>query len=269
MSILQKLFSLKNKHFIVAGGSGQIGFVISKAISEAGALVSIVDIDHELGLEKLKSYKNQKVKLYKMNVCSKSDIVSKLKNIRDERGKIAGLVNCFHFKGNSRKLDPGSSFFTDFEKYSEDSWDLVHDVNLKGAFLMCQAIIPYLKESKSGTIINISSTYGIVSPNKNIYGNSGINSPISYATSKAAIIQLTRYLATHLTDYNIRVNALTPGGVENEQSQEFIENYCKLTPLKRMAKPEDYQGGIIFLLSDSSSYMTGSNLIIDGGWTAW
>ena len=115
----------------------------------------------------------------------------------------------------------------------------------------------------------VSSTYGIVSPNKNIYGDSGINSPVAYATSKSAIIQLSKYLATHLAEKNIRVNTLSPGGVFNNQSSEFIKNYEKLTPLGRMATVRDYDGPIVFLLSDSSSYMTGSNLVVDGGWTAW
>ncbi len=123
--------------------------------------------------------------------------------------------------------------------------------------------------TNGGVIINISSTYGNVSANKNIYGTSGINSPVAYGTSKAALINLTRYMATHLADKNIRVNCLSPGGVFNNQSEEFLKNYTALTPLKRMAKAEDYQGAILFLMSESSSYMTGANLIVDGGWTAW
>lgn len=119
------------------------------------------------------------------------------------------------------------------------------------------------------TIVHISSTYGNVSANKSIYGNSGINSPVAYATSKAALINLTRYMATHLADKGIRVNCLSPGGVFNNQSPEFIANYTRLTPLGRMAQPQDYQGAILFLMSDASAYMTGANLIVDGGWTAW
>ncbi|MGH2648427.1 MAG: SDR family oxidoreductase, partial [Ginsengibacter sp.] len=129
--------------------------------------------------------------------------------------------------------------------------------------------IPYFKENGQGVIVNVSSTYGNVSPNKSIYGNSGINSPVAYATSKAAIINLTRYIATHLADENIRANVLSPGGVFNNQSEEFLKNYTNLTPLKRMANAEDYQGAILYMMSDASKYMTGANLIVDGGWTAW
>ena len=145
----------------------------------------------------------------------------------------------------------------------------MHDVNLKGAFLMCQASIPYFKKNKSGVIVNVSSTYGNISPNKNIYGDTGINSPIAYASSKSAIINLTRYIATHLAEYGIRANVLSPGGVLNDQKESFIKKYNELTPLSRMASAEDYQGAILFLMSDASSYMTGANLIVDGGWTEY
>jgi NAD(P)-dependent dehydrogenase (short-subunit alcohol dehydrogenase family) len=134
---------------------------------------------------------------------------------------------------------------------------------------MSQKAIPYFKENEQGVIVNVSSTYGNVSPNKSIYGNSGINSPVAYATSKAAIINLTRYLATHLADQHIRANVLSPGGVFNNQSEEFLRNYTELTPLKRMASAEDYQGAILYMMSDASKYMTGANLVVDGGWTAW
>ena len=134
---------------------------------------------------------------------------------------------------------------------------------------MCQAAIPYFKKIKKGVIVNVSSTYGNISPNKNIYENTGINSPIAYASSKAAIINLTRYVATHMAEHGIRANVLSPGGVLNDQSEDFIKKYNELTPLGRMASAEDYQGAILFLMSDASSYMTGANLIVDGGWTEY
>ena len=123
---------------------------------------------------------------------------------------------------------------------------------------------------RKGNIINVSSTYGIVSPNKKIYGKSGINNPIGYSTTKGAIINFTKYIATHYSDYNIRANVISPGGVKNKmQSNEFVKNYSQNTPLKRLAKPWEYNEAFLFLASDASSYMTGSNLIVDGGWTAW
>lgn len=272
MNLTQKLFSLKDKNIIVAGGAGQIGFPMALILVDAGANVIIADQDLDLANKKLSQVNSNKIKskltLKYLNVAEENDVKSFYNDFGSKFSELHGLVNSFHYKGNSRRLDTGSNFFNDFENYSVLEWDKVHDVNLKGSFIMSQYAVKYLKK-KGGAIVNISSTYGNVSANKNIYGDSGINSPVSYGTSKAAIIQLSRYMATHLADYNIRVNTLSPGGVFNNQSEEFVKNYEKNTPMGRMAKADEYQGAIVFLLSDASSYMTGANLIVDGGWTAW
>jgi NAD(P)-dependent dehydrogenase (short-subunit alcohol dehydrogenase family) len=272
-SNIEKLFSLENKVIIVAGGAGQIGFSFCEVLSRAGARVVIFDLDSEMANHKISKLStkemNNKIDFFKVDVTNRLEIEKSLKLTFKKFKRIDSIVNSFHYKGNSRKLDPDNNFFVDFENYPEEAWDKVHDVNLKGAFLLSQLTIPYFKKQNSGIIINISSTYGNVSPNPKIYGKSGINSPIAYATSKAAIINLTRYLAIHLAKYNVRVNCLSPGGVFNNQSSEFVKNYIEKTPIGRMAKAEDYQGAILFLLTDSSSYMTGANLIVDGGWTAW
>lgn len=273
MELVYKLFDLSNRVIIVAGGSGQIGFAFVQVLADAGATVIIGDVDTEMGNEKIAALSNKdlqaRIHSLHLDVSDKQKVQEFYKAVSSRFGKIYGLVNSFHFKGNSRKLDTASNFFTDLENYPEEAWDLVHDINLKGSFLMSQQAIPYFKENGGGVIVNVSSTYGNVSANKSIYGNSGINSPVAYATSKAAVINLTRYLATHLADLHIRANVLSPGGVFNNQSSEFLENYKNLTPLKRMAVAEDYQGAIVYLMSDASKYMTGANLIVDGGWTAW
>lgn len=273
MNLVNQLFSLENRLIIVAGGAGQIGFSFCTILADAGAMVVIADLDVEMAENKIAQLENpgikEKLHAIKLDVSKTEEIEHFYKSVKQQFGKIYGLVNCFHFKGNSRKLDTSSNFFAGFEDYPEEAWDLVHDVNLKGSFLMSQKAIPYFKENGQGVIVNVSSTYGNVSPNKSIYGNSGINSPVAYATSKAAIINLTRYIATHLADQHIRANVLSPGGVFNNQSEEFLKNYTELTPLKRMANAEDYQGAILYMMSDASKYMTGANLVVDGGWTAW
>jgi NAD(P)-dependent dehydrogenase (short-subunit alcohol dehydrogenase family) len=272
-STIEKLFSLKNKVVIVAGGAGQIGFSFCEILSKAGARVVIFDLDIDMANQKISKIKNKeiikRIDFLKVDVTNKLEIKESLNSTYRKYKRIDAVINSFHYKGNSRKLDTNTNFFVDFENYPEEAWDKVHDVNLKGTFLLSQLTTPYFKKQKKGIIINISSTYGNVSPNPQIYGNSGINSPIAYATSKAAIINLTRYLAIHLAKYNVRVNCLSPGGVFNNQSKEFVKNYIEKTPIGRMANAEDYQGAILFLLTDASSYMTGANLIIDGGWTAW
>jgi NAD(P)-dependent dehydrogenase (short-subunit alcohol dehydrogenase family) len=273
MKLINKLFDLTNRIIVVAGGAGQIGFSFCEILADAGAKIIIADIDLEMANQKIDALTDTNIQsninAIKLDVSNPENISAFYQYITTEYGKIYGLINCFHFKGNTRKLDTNASFFSGIEDYPIEAWDIVHDINLRGTFLMTQGAIPLFKSNGIGVIINISSTYGNVSANKSIYGNSGINSPVAYATSKAAIINLTRYTATHLAEFNIRANTLSPGGVYNNQSSEFVTNYTNLTPLKRMANPEDYQGAILFMMSDASGYMTGANLNVDGGWTAW
>lgn len=273
MKIVEKLFSLKDKLIIVAGGAGQIGFRVSEILADAGATVVIADIDIEMARDKIAAIEDRELaeRLFPfvLDVKSEPAIEQFYKQVTERFGRLYGLVNSFHYKGNSRKLDTGSNFFAGFEDYPVEAWTEVHDINLRGTFLMSQKAIPYFKANGQGVVVNFSSTYGNVSANRSIYGASGINSPVAYATSKAAIINLTRYMATHLADLNIRVNVLSPGGVFNNQTDEFIANYTRLTPLGRMANANEYQGAVLFMMSDASSYMTGANLIVDGGWTAW
>tara|TARA_B100001250_G_C19816402_1_gene798661 strand:+ start:3975 stop:4796 length:822 start_codon:yes stop_codon:yes gene_type:complete len=269
---VKDLFNLEKKTIIIAGGAGQIGFSMCEAILSYGARVIVIDLDIENAKNKAqllsKKYR-ENLFYYKLDISKYQDVELLFNKISKEFKTIDGLVNCFHYKGNPRKLDYSENFFNSLENFPIDVWDKVHDVNLKGTFLACREFSKIIDCKKGGVIVNISSTYGNVSPNKNIYKGTNLNSPIAYASSKSAIINLSRYLAVYLSDKNIRVNTLSPGGVYNNQEKEFIKNYEKLTPMGRMAHPEDYQGSIIFLLSDASSYMTGSNLIVDGGWTAW
>lgn len=272
LNTLEEIFNLKNKNIIIAGGAGQLGFNFCSILAELNANVILADFDIKMAKEKIlkkipKKY-NKNIRVFDINVESEKSVKTFFEKIAAEYTNINGLVNCFHFKGNSRKLDVHSNFFAQFEEYPQEIWDRVHNVNLKGTFLMCKHCVKLMKNINS-SIVNISSTYGIVSPNRSIYGQSGINSPVAYASSKAAIINITRYLATHLSNYKIRVNCLSPGGIFNNQSQDFVDKYSHLTPIGRLSKEYEYNGAIIFLLSNASSYMTGSNLVVDGGWTAW
>lgn len=258
---------LKNKRIVVFGGAGQIGFSLVKFLAQNQVEVVVVDIDKEYFELKLLEHNLSYIDFITCDVSNETEI----ENVFIQLNKLSGydgIVNCIHFKGNNRKLDSSSNFFSNYLDYPVEAWDEVHDVNLRGTFLINRCAIKH-KHKNSLSIINVSSTYGLGSPNPSIYGNSGINSPIAYASSKSAIINLSKYFAVHSSASNVRVNVLTPGGVYNNQDKEFISRYENLTVLKRMAKPEDYIGGFVFLLSDMSSYMTGSNLVIDGGWTAW
>ena len=273
MKILEQLFSLKGKVIIVFGGGGQIGFELSKSCALAGAKVYIADYDVEQAEKKMVKIEedeiSSQIEILQVDVCSETSVESIYQQIDKKSGQIDGIVNSFHFKGDSRNLDTKSSFFMDLEDYPLDMWNKVHEVNLTGVFLTCREAISYFKKSHGGVIVNISSTYGNVSPNKTIYQGAGINSPVSYASSKAGIINLSRYFATHLAEYNIRVNVLSPGGVFNSQDEEFVKEYSRLTPLNRMANSDEYSGAVIYMLSNSASYLTGANIIVDGGWTSW
>lgn len=195
----EELFSLKGKNIILAGGAGQIGFAMAQILAEAGATVVIADIDLEMANEKIHKLESTDIKgrliLKPLDVTDEGGIKRFYDEIAEEHGSLYGLVNAFHFKGNTRKLDTSSNFFAGLESYPSEAWDMVHDVNLRGSFLMAQHAIPLLKRGGGGVIVNLSSTYGNVSANKSIYGDSGINSPVSYGTSKAALIQLSRYMA--------------------------------------------------------------------------
>lgn len=265
------IFSLNNKTIIIAGGAGQLGFHFATIAAQYNAYVTILDIDiNNAGskIEKLSKSLRDKIILNEVDVCSEDSVKDYFHKL-NKSTPVYALVNCFHYKGNTRKLDTKSQFFAPLEEYPLEQWENVIDVNLTGTFLTTKYAIPHLQTAKNSVILNVSSTYGNVSPNPSIYGNSGINSPISYASTKSGIINMTRYLAVHLAQYNIRVNCLSPGGIFNNQSEEFVEKYKKLTPLCRMSNVDDYTAGFLFLLSESNSYMTGSNIIIDGGWTAW
>tara|TARA_X000000950_G_C13917198_1_gene661596 strand:+ start:1261 stop:2106 length:846 start_codon:yes stop_codon:yes gene_type:complete len=268
------IFSLEGKTALVVGGLGQIGINTVKILLEAGAIVEVWDIQNEDLNQRAKELRAEfsKNNLFFSEVDITNEELVKKKISESVRNfkTIDILINHAHYKGDPNFLKPHSDFFASFENYPYEIWKNTINVNLNGLFLVTKYVGSVMKDQRSGVIVNTASTYGIVSPNKSIYGDSGINSPISYAVTKSAILNFSRYLATHWAENKIRVNTISPGGVENNgQSDEFKKNYSDLTPLKRLAKETDYQGAVLFLASDASAYMTGSNLVVDGGWTAW
>jgi NAD(P)-dependent dehydrogenase (short-subunit alcohol dehydrogenase family) len=263
---IQKIFDLTDKVVIITGSSGMLGTQYAYGLSECGANVILADID----ISKSKITEKQIKKKFstdpmsiKLDLTNKESILSMTSLILKKYSKIDVLINNAAYQGNSKIRSSG------FENLELETWNQAIDVNLTGVFLCCQSIGKQMIKQKSGNIINIASTYGLVGPDQRIYGKSGQNSAIFYAATKSAILNLTRYLATYWEGKGIRVNTFSPGGVENNQDPNFIKRYSKKTPLGRMAKKDEYVGSMIFLASDASSYMTGSNLIVDGGWTAW
>lgn len=263
---IKKLFDINGKTILLTGATGNLGSQYVEGLSQAGANVVITDLDLKQ-CKKLQNYIKSKFDVdplaIQLDLRNKKSIKNMVSQTIKHFSTIDVLINNAAYQGNPLLRT------TKFENFPLQAWNNALDVNLTGIFLTCQEIGKQMIKQKSGNIINIASTYGIVAPDQSIYGTSGQNAAAFYSATKAAIINLTRYLASYWSKSGIRVNTLSPGGVRRNQDKKFIKNYSKRTMLGRMAKKDEYVGSLIFLASDASSYMTGSNLIVDGGWTAW
>ena len=269
------IFNIKGKIIIITGGLGQLGRQYCYELLQREAKVVILDLPQtppEEFFQNCETIHKDNVLYFSSNITQKDSIKNTLKQVKEKWGVPHGLIN------NAALDSPPDAPAEEngpFENYPEKSWDEVMDVNVKSVMLTCQVIGGTMAENGRGSIINICSTYGLVSPNQNIYeyrkNETGkpFYKPVAYSASKSALLNLTRYLATYWALSGVRVNTLTLGGVFNDQDNRFLEEYKKRVPLERMADENEYNGAIVFLISDASSYMTGSNLIIDGGWTAW
>jgi NAD(P)-dependent dehydrogenase (short-subunit alcohol dehydrogenase family) len=271
--MISKLFDLEGRNIVITGASGLLGSQYANTLSSAGANIILLDIDTAKN-EKLKStlvkkYKN-KISAYTLDISNQTEVNKTSKKIIKDFKKIDGLINnaAYTTKGAKEKSD---NAFGSFENFPMDIWQKSLDINLSGVFFCSQAFGKIMAKQGKGVIVNIASTYGLVGADQRIYGKSGLNLPISYAATKGAIVNFTRYLAAYWHGKNIRVNTLSPGGVMDKTYQEksFIKKYSEKTILGRMANKDEYNGAMLFLISDASSYMTGANLVVDGGWTAW
>jgi len=266
---ISNLFGMKNKTVILTGSSGRLGTEYAHILSEAGANVVLADIEIkknkklEANLKKL--YKTKPF-AYQIDMTQKSEVDKMIDFVFTNYGSIDVLINNAFYNPNR---SPNS--ITPFEKFPLELWNDVIETNLTGPFLCSQAVGKIMTKQKKGVIINISSIYGLNGADQRIYGKSKLNSSVSYAATKGAVVNLTRYLAAYWHGKNIRVITLSLGGVLDEKymAKEFVSKYSEKTMLGRMANKEEFRGAILFLASDASSYMTGANLVLDGGWTAW
>lgn len=271
-SYLEK-FRLDGKTAVVTGGAGILGQQFCSGLADAGANVAVVDINFEAAQKAAFTIKGNyggSVMAFECDVTSEESVMKMVQDVVMEFGEINILHN--NAAGKSSNLD---AFFADFEDYEFDQWKEIMGTNLDGMFLVAKHIGKVMKENeKGGSIIQTSSIYGVMGPDQRIYEGSHylgrqINTPAIYSASKAGVIGLTKYLATYWAKDGIRVNAITPGGVESGQNDTFKQNYSNRIPMARMAQPEEMVGALIYLASDASSYMTGQNLIVDGGLSAW
>lgn len=267
MKPVKELMNIKNRVAIITGGAGNIGFAIAETLAELGARIVLLDINKAKCDEKTalitRKYCVQTFSL-KVDLTKENSVRSVPSKVLKKFGRIDILVNCaalvasFKLKGWAVELG----------KQNISTWRKALEVNLTGAFTLIQSCKKALAASGQGSVINIGSIYGVVGPDMRLYKGMAMGNPAAYAASKGGIIQLTRYLATVLAP-DIRVNAISPGGVFRNHKDPFLSRYVERTPLKRMAKEEDLKGAVVYLASDLSAYVTGHNLVVDGGWTIW
>ena len=264
------LFDVSREIILITGVSGQLGGEYAKSFLERGARVVGLDLCPSAGSEALTAQHPVNYFFCAADVTGKASLQQALIEIVSKFGTPTVLIN------NAAIDSPPSAPPEEngpFEDYPEASWDKVIDVNLKGVYLCCQVFGAAMAKAGKGSIINVASIYGVVSPDQNLYEyrrqrGETFYKPVAYSASKSGIFNLTRYLAVYWAKKGVRVNSLTIAGVFNNQEQAFLDAYCGRIPVGRMANVDEYNGSVLFLASDASRYMTGTNLVIDGGWTA-
>jgi len=274
--MINTIFDISGKIVVVTGGMGQLGQQFTKTLLDGQAKVAILDpiVDLDLlDLQLKEQEKNDELILIKADVTKRESLEQALLTIKNKWGEAPyGLIN------NAALDSPPSAPAEEtgpFEDFPEQSWNRVMDVNVKGVFLACQVFGKAMAEVGGGSIINIGSTYGMVSPDHRIYeykadnGGDPFYKPVVYSASKSALVNLTKYIAVYWAKAGVRANLMGLGGVFNNQDDQFMEGYCAKVPMGRMAKEDEYNGTVVYLMSDAASYVTGTTIMLDGGWTAW
>ena len=273
---IQEKFDLTGRVAVVTGGVGLLGAEFCRTLAEGGAAVAVVDLNASASqqiADALTKNGHQAVAIA-ADITSPDSVKAMVEKTVSTFGRLDILVNSaaldpkFDPDAIQKGIAPGA-----FEDYPLEQWNAAMNVNLTGTFLVTQACVKQmLAQGKKGSIINICSTYGLNGPDQGIYIKDGERvayKPVYYTVTKAGVMGFTKYLAAYYAGTEIRVNALTPGGVFNQHEDYFVKNYSARTILGRMANKDEMNGALLFLASDASSYMTGNNLVVDGGWTAW
>ncbi len=253
------LFDLSTKTSVIFGGAGLIGYHISTALARYGSDIIIVDIDAEKGAEIVEEI-GDNATFREVDVTDKAEVESALREVVERNGSLDVFVNCSYPRNEN--------YGQRYENMTFKDWRENVDLHMNSYFYAAYCASMIMKDQPTGgSIVNFGSTYGIQAPDFSVYEGTEMTSPVEYSAIKGGILNLTRYMASYLGEHDVRVNALSPGGVFNEQDEEFVEEYERRTPLGRMADPDDFQGAVVFLAADASSYVTGHNLCVDGGWT--
>jgi NAD(P)-dependent dehydrogenase (short-subunit alcohol dehydrogenase family) len=264
---LQELMDLRGRVALITGGGGHIGQAIGEALAELGSTIVVLDRLADLCehvSEQISDKFNVETLPLVLDLAQEKEVRSACPIILKQFGRLDILVNNAALVGTSEL----KGWATSFPEQDADTWRLALEINLTAPFVLTQSCAPALAASGHGSVINIGSIYGVVGPDLSLYGDTNLGNPAAYAASKGGLLQLTRWLATVIAPA-VRVNCLTVGGVWRNQPEDFHQRYLAKTPLRRMATEEDLKGAVAYLASDLSLYVTGQNLIVDGGWTAW
>jgi NAD(P)-dependent dehydrogenase (short-subunit alcohol dehydrogenase family) len=271
--LFDRLFNLSGQVAVVTGGAGRLGREYALTLAAAGAQVAVIDLPHALTAGFADSTPG--ISTFAADITDRAAVQAVIERVTRDLGTPTILVNNAGLGSSpvGAALENGP-----FEDYPEAAWDTMIDSHLKGTFFVTQAFLRAFRASadgnRHGSIINVSSTYGLVTPDQSLYEyrrREGVPyfKPVGYSVAKSGVINFTRWLAEYCAPFNVRVNTLVPGGVkEDGHTREFVAGYEQRTPLGRMARPDDYNGAILFLASPASSYMTGAMVVVDGGWTA-
>jgi len=264
---LSDLMDLTGRAALVTGGAGHIGLATCEALLELGADVALLDIDEDAchnRAQAIEEASSGKVMAVACDLTDEADTRKAVRDVAHRLDRLDILVHCAAYVGTTEV----AGWAVPFQQQTVDAWDNALRVNLTAAFIMVQEAQTMLARDGVGSVILFGSTYGMVGPDFSLYEGTTMANPAGYGASKGGIINLTRHLATALAPA-IRVNSISPGGVARGQNQVFQERYLSKTPMGRMAAEEDLKGAIAYLASDLSAYVTGHNLVVDGGWTAW
>lgn len=269
-------FSLSGRTCVLTGAVGLLGREFADVLCERGARLVVTDRSQieceELARALADRHPGALVLACAADISNATDVTALARFVVERCGVPHGLVN--NAAIDDKFDDAGAALFeSSFEHYPLARWQRMLDVNVTGTFLCCQALGSLMAERGEASIVNVASTYGLVAPQQALYrdreGRQAFWKGAAYPTTKSAVIGLSRYLASYWGHRGVRVNTLCPGGVKAGQAAFFVDEYERRTPLGRMASPGDYRAALAFLLSDASSYMTGHDLVVDGGWTAW
>ena len=266
MRTLAEMRRMEGRVAVVTGGAGHVGRAAAQALGELGAVVVIVDRDADACAARAAELSAAPVRVVGLAADLSADDAAErvIDRVIAAHQRLDVLVNNAAFTGDTQR----SGWGVPFAEQTLAAWDAAMRVNVGAAFRLSQLAAPALAASGHGTIVNVASIYGVVGPDFSLYEGTAMANPAAYGASKGALLQLTRYLATTLAP-RVRVNAISPGGIERGQPTLFQERYRQRTPLGRMGREEDLMGAIAYLASDLSAYVTGQNLAVDGGWTAW